>query len=74
MAMLPSWGIIPGPARGVEPTSNSLPPGIPSALDCLDRVESALYADLISNVYAPSVRLEQERISLSAVEKAVVGC
>jgi hypothetical protein len=44
-----------------------------AAMDCLDRAESALYDDLISNVYAPSVRLEQERISFSAVEKAVVG-
>lgn len=45
-----------------------------AALDRLDRAESALYADLISNAYAPSVRLEQERISFSAVEKAVAGC
>jgi len=43
------------------------------ALDRLDRAESALYADLIVNAYAPSVRLEQERISFSAVEKAVAG-
>jgi hypothetical protein len=43
------------------------------ALDRLDRAESALYADLVSNAYAPSVRLEQERLSFSAVEKAVVG-
>jgi hypothetical protein len=42
-----------------------------SALDRLDQAESALYADLISNTYAPSVRLEQERIRFSAVEKAV---
>jgi len=42
-----------------------------AALDRLDRAESALYADLISNAYAPSVRLEQERISFSAVDKAV---
>ena len=42
-------------------------------LDRLDRAESALYADLISNAYAPSVRLEQERISFSAIEKAVAG-
>ncbi len=45
-----------------------------AALDRLDWAESALYADLISNAYAPSVRLEQERISFSAVEKAVAGC
>ena len=45
-----------------------------AALDRLDRAESALYADLISNAHAPSVRLEQERISFSVVEKAVAGC
>ena len=44
-----------------------------AALDRLDRAESALYAELISDAYAPSVRLEQERISFSAVEKAVTG-
>jgi hypothetical protein len=44
-----------------------------ASLDRLDRAESALYADLISNAYAPSVRLEQERISFSAVEKALAG-
>ena len=43
-------------------------------LDRLDRAESALYADLISDAYAPSVRLEQERISFSAVEKAITDC
>ena len=42
-------------------------------LDRLDRAESALYADLISNAYALSVRLEQERISFSAIDKAVAG-
>ena len=45
-----------------------------AALDRLNRAESALYADLISNAYGPAVRLEQERISFSAVEKAVAGC
>jgi hypothetical protein len=40
-------------------------------LDRLDLAESALYADLISGSYAPSVRLEQERISFSAIEKAL---
>lgn len=42
-----------------------------AALDRLDRSESALYTDLVSNAYAPSLRLEQERISFAAVEKAV---
>jgi hypothetical protein len=45
-----------------------------AALDRLDRSESALYADLISNAYAPSVRLEQERIRFSAVEEVVADC
>jgi hypothetical protein len=40
-------------------------------LNRLDQAESALYADLISGSYAPSVRLEQERISFSAIEKAL---
>ncbi len=42
-----------------------------AALDRLDAAESALYTDLISDGYAPSVRLEQERISFAAIEKAV---
>ena len=42
-----------------------------AVLDRLDRAESALYADLVSDAYAPSVRLEQERISFAALEKAV---
>lgn len=45
-----------------------------AALDRLDPAESALYADLIANSYAPCVRLEQERVSFSAVEKAVADC
>jgi hypothetical protein len=40
-------------------------------LDRLDPAESALYADLISDADAPSLRLEQERISFAAIEKAV---
>ena len=43
-------------------------------LDRLDGAESSLYADLITDAYAPSVRLEQERISFSAVEKAITDC
>ena len=42
-------------------------------LDRLDQAEAALYADLVSDTYGPSVRLEQERIGFAAVEKAVVG-
>jgi hypothetical protein len=43
------------------------------ALDRLAAAESALYADLTSNTYGRSVRLEQERVSFSAVEKAVAA-
>ena len=42
-----------------------------ATLDRLDAAESALYTDLISDAYAPSVRLEQERISFAAIEKAL---
>ena len=42
-----------------------------ATLDRLDQAESALYADLVSDAYGRSVRLEQERISFAAVEKAV---
>jgi hypothetical protein len=42
-----------------------------AVLDHLDLAESGLYADLVSNAYAPSIRLEQERISFAAIEKAI---
>jgi hypothetical protein len=42
-----------------------------AALDHLDLAESGLYADLVSNAYSPSIRLEQERISFSAVGEAI---
>ncbi len=42
-------------------------------LDHLDPAESGLYADLVSNTYAPSIRLEQERISFAAVKRAISG-
>ena len=42
-----------------------------ATLDRLDAAESALYTDLVSDAYAPSVRLEQERISFAAIEKAL---
>ena len=38
----------------------------------LDPAESGLYADLVSNAYAPSVRLEQERVRFTAVEQAII--
>ncbi len=42
-------------------------------LDRLDEAESALYANLVSAAYGSCVRLEQERISFTTVEKAVAG-
>jgi len=42
-------------------------------LDRLDHDEAALFADLISNTYGSSVRLEQERIRFSAVESALAS-
>ena len=42
-----------------------------ATLDRLDQAESALYAGLVSGAYGRSLRLEQERISFAAVEKAV---
>ena len=51
------WAVEPSPTAAV--------------LNGLNEAESALYADLVSDSYAPSVRLEQERISFSAIEKAV---
>ena len=66
-----SWAGPPCWATGTRaPPSHPRPP---RNFDRLDQAESALYADLISNAYAPSVRLEHERISFSAVEKAIVG-
>jgi hypothetical protein len=50
-------------------TTESSP--ITATLDRLDAAESAFYADLLSDAYGPSIRLEQERISFSAIEKAV---
>jgi hypothetical protein len=47
------------------------PSPITANLDLLDEAESALYADLNLDSYAPSIRLEQERISFSAIEKAL---
>jgi hypothetical protein len=41
------------------------------ALDRLTTAEAALYADLTSNTYGWSVRLEQERVTFSAIKKAV---
>lgn len=40
-------------------------------LDRLDADESALYTDLVEDALGKSVRLEQERVSYSAIERAV---
>jgi hypothetical protein len=50
-----------------EPTPTS------ATLDHLNGAEAALYADLVSDTYAPSVRLEQERVSFTAIESAISG-
>jgi hypothetical protein len=42
-----------------------------AALDRLEAGESILYSDLVSDAYGPSIRLEQERISFAAIEKAL---
>ncbi len=48
LAHRPRWGTEPAPTR--------------ARLAHLTEVESALYRDLVEDVYAPAVRLEQERI------------
>jgi hypothetical protein len=40
-------------------------------LDLLDDAEADLYRDLVDGAFGPSVRLEQERISFAAVERAL---
>lgn len=40
------------------------------SLDRLASAEAELYRDLVEDVLAPSVRLEQERVSYSAIERA----
>lgn len=47
-----------------EPSPTAAP------LGGLDHAEAALCADLVADTYAPSVRLEQERISFNAIEIA----
>jgi hypothetical protein len=44
-----------------------------ASLDQLTEAESAVYADLVSHAHAHSLRLEQERIRFSAVERAVTA-
>jgi hypothetical protein len=42
-----------------------------AALDLLDAAEQSLYRDLVTAEFAPAIRLEQERISFSAIEQAI---
>jgi hypothetical protein len=44
-----------------------------ASLGRLTEAESAVYADIVSHAHAPSIRLEQERIRFSAVERAVAA-
>ena len=44
------------------------PKPVNAALPLLDGDEAALYRDLVEDVLGPSVRLEQERVSFSAIE------
>jgi hypothetical protein len=48
-----------------EPSQSTVP------LDLLDPAESALYRDLVTGVFGECVRLEQERVSFSAIEAAL---
>lgn len=52
-------------------TSTPMASRFTAPLDRLDKDEADLYADLISNAYEKSVRLEQERIRFSLVKAAV---
>jgi hypothetical protein len=44
-----------------------------AALDLLDPAEQALYRDLVGGEFGPAVRLEQERISFNAIERALAA-
>lgn len=47
------------------------PTPVAVALEHLHHAEAALYRDLVEDSFGPSVRLEQERIRFSSVERAV---
>jgi hypothetical protein len=47
------------------------PSPVAASLSGLSEVEAELYGELVAGVYGPGVRLEQERISYSAIERAV---
>jgi hypothetical protein len=44
-----------------------------AALDLLDPAEQALYRDLVTAEFGPAVRLEQERISFGAIQRAIAA-
>jgi hypothetical protein len=48
------------------------PKQLNAALPLLDGNEAALYRDLVEDVLGPSVRLEQERVSFAAIERALL--
>lgn len=47
------------------------PQQVTAALPLLDGAEAALYRDLVEDALGPSVRLEQERVSFAAIERAL---
>ena len=47
------------------------PKPVNAALPLLDGDEAALYRDLVEDALGPSVRLEQERVSFAAIERAL---
>jgi hypothetical protein len=47
------------------------PKPVNAALPLLDGAEAALYRDLVEDMLGPSVRLEQERVSFAAIERAL---
>lgn len=49
------------------------PTQITASLDLLNPVESALYRELLNHTHAPSVRLEQERVSFALIEQALTS-
>jgi hypothetical protein len=49
------------------------PSPLAAALDRLDAAEARLHRDLVANVFGPSLRLEQERVSFAAIKQAIAG-
>ncbi len=44
-----------------------------ASLDLLDAEEAELYLDLVTGALGPSIRLEQERVSFAAIERALAA-